>query len=117
MKIKFAVITMFLFFGATKADAAGSLYRSSWTATADTLTPICSGGQKAILHTICLNKTAVGSTMTVGNSSFTLTGTTFGVLDGASTPRCEIFDIYLTKGLIYTTASTGDWTITYDCYK
>lgn len=117
MKIKFLVVVTFLMLMGSKVYATPQIFRSSYTATNDTLAAICRGGQKAILHTVCLNKVGVGSTMTIGNSSFTLTGTTIGVLDGASTPRCEVFDIYMPSGLIYTTASTGDWTITYDCYK
>lgn len=92
--------------------AGNDIYVSSGTATADTTQTLCSGTKSAFLHSVCMNKFAIGATMTIQNNA----GVPVAIITAPATATCLSYDIDISSGMRYTTAQTADWTILYFCY-
>lgn len=110
--------------------AVPQVWISSHTATADTTKILCqsntfvvagstfTNGGKGILHSVCVNDASAGSgTVTIYNSSSTAVNPVAIIRStSAVSSGCNMYDVYMSSGLVYTNSATNDVTITYECY-
>lgn len=88
-----------------------NIWFSSHTVTGESTAGLCSSSrQKAVIHTVCVNDSAIG-TVTL----FDQNGATFSVLrsTAALIGGCKEFDTWASS---YTNTAGTDLTITYQCY-
>lgn len=114
--------TMF-WVGMAWAAGTPSVWRSSFTNTAETTKNICGNdagittNRRGFFHGVCASSTAVNGVMTVYNSSASAINP-IGVFNSVA-GNCEYFDVIAStqaKGLTYSTVGSGNFTILYDCY-
>lgn len=109
-------IGFFIFSWVGASFAVESTWYSSHTATADSLQALCVGTQRGHIHGVCVNTGVASSTMTIVNSTWTLTANNIVAKIDASSKGCEYFDSIQPSGLMYDKFGTSDVTIEYDCH-
>jgi hypothetical protein len=110
------LLTGILCFAASSAMAFTNIYRSTHTATADPVKPLCTSGgatRRGVLHTACVN-TGTAGTLTLYNSFSTAVQTIAAI--NTANALCQTYDISTSSGLSYATTATADVTISYECY-
>lgn len=121
MKRLFLAVSIFIIPVLVFADS--HIWRSSYTATADTTQNVCgpAGGystnRRGYLHGVCISSSAVTGTFTVYNSSASAINP-IAVLD-TQINGCYYYDVAastINKGLTYSNTSTGKVTLLYECY-
>jgi hypothetical protein len=100
----------------SRAEAVYDLWTASNTETTDSMKVLCT--KRGILHGICSQWPVASSTMTVANSTYTLSNTKFIKFSGLSTSwtECIYYDVDFSSGIIYDKYLGGDVTILYKCY-
>lgn len=117
MKKQILAVSVLLFM-AGFANAIGSVWTSSHTATADTTKSLCGTNKKTrgLLHTVCVNDGA-GGTITVYDSVITAANIVAVIRStGAVNAGCLLYDVAMSSGIAYTTSSANDVTFSYSCY-
>jgi hypothetical protein len=110
------ILSAILFSAGLAHAGAPAVYRSSFTATADTTKNLCMN-RRGFLHGVCVSSaTALPSTFIVYATSATAANI-IATIDGTKT-GCYYFDVVASTptGLTYSNSATANTTVLYDCY-
>lgn len=95
---------------------AVDVWKSSSTAVASTgLQTICGAGNRGILHGVCTDFAVASSSMTLYNSSWTVSGVRSIGPIGTTAEGCKYYDTDLPNGISYFKNNTAAVTILYRC--
>lgn len=90
---------------------------SNVTVAANSLKVLCGEGQRGIFHGQCTDFGVASSSMTIHNSTWTLTATqAAGPISTLVADQCKYYDIFTPNGLSYFKNNTASVTIMYDCF-
>lgn len=112
-----AAVILFLGSVACYANSSDATWKSSNTATTDTLRSIC-GQNRALLHGVCVNDigTAGGSVAIFNTRGTNTLPVALMRSTAAITSGCQFFDVQLSSGLTYSNSSNDNITLMYQCY-
>lgn len=79
--------------------------------------PLCSSSQRGVLHGVCTNFGVASSSVTIVNSTYTLTGVSaIGPISTFVADQCKYYDVVMPKGMGYNKPNTTNISILYQCY-
>lgn len=117
--MKKLILIVGILFAGVISYAAEAVYRSSTTATADTLGILCGGSRgRGFVYSVAVSSSSgTAGLLSVFNSSFTATANTvqIGPIDTRTITQYE-YRAGFPAGLSYTKTGTAVATIIYDCY-
>lgn len=118
--MKKILIFLGLVFGTIPLFAAmGDIWKSSYTATADTAQSLCAssgtGKRRGFLHGVCVDDGGPGSTISVYNAYATAVNPVAIIFSTAAAGNCMNFDVEMSSGIVYTKSSGSNVTFTYAC--
>lgn len=99
---------------------ADSVWQSSFSVINNLTTSLCTAGQGAMLHSVCVVDGVASSSAAVYNSSFTKNNTQnlSGTIDGSETGKgCFEFNVAAPNGLYVDRFGTAGYNVLYDCYS
>lgn len=112
--LTFAVILL-----SVSVASAYDVWKSSTPATATTGTEVrmlCPETQRGIFHGVCTSFGVASASMTVVNSTYTLSGvSSIGPISTLVADQCKYYDVMFPKGLGYNKPNTATATILYEC--
>lgn len=116
-KILFAIAILCAVSGSSRA--ADQVWKSSWTATADTGQTLCGANRRGLLHSIEVGTAAAGTITLLDSRGGTVAISTFGVLSSTAVMSSgpHEYNVVASSGITYTNSTAGtNMTIFYQCY-
>jgi hypothetical protein len=98
------------------AFAATSVWKSSYTATADTAKVLCPNTHKAILHGVCVERADAGTFSIYDASSTAVNPIAVLTSTAAIAGGCQFYDVIASSGLVYSNSAANPTVILYDCF-
>lgn len=119
MKSLLLALSLCFISAASYANSGDATWKSSNTATVDTLKSLCGfGPAKALFHGVCVNDLGGSGLISVFNSRGVASLPVALIRSSAAvTSGCQFFDVQLSSGLTYSTSVANDnITFMYNCY-
>jgi hypothetical protein len=113
---KIVLTILALVYCSAAAIAVSSVWKSSWTATADENKTLCNN--RGIFHGVCVNRGELASDLKVYQSSSTagiFLSTVAWITTSTATFPCSSYDVII-PSMSYIKGGTADITILYDCF-
>lgn len=115
---RFLIAPLFLFLSVS-VHAVEKIWKSSTTVTStvSSVAVLCTATQRGIFHGVCTDFGVAASSITVVNSTWTVTGVKqIGPISTNVADQCKYYDTFFINGLGYSKTNTAGVTVLYDCY-